>query len=114
MSDWYFAGAKEDIGGYHGIKNRATQEIALVGMYGEIYMWNDTICAAWIHSHKIINNYTNPTERYKQYEERVIKFPLSEIKKWVRILKVKKNRVDMIKKVEKFRELSITFFKYGD
>lgn len=104
MTDvWYFADAKEKIGKYKCIKNRITQELALIGSKGEIWMYSDKVCSAWIHNNSVINKHTNPPEKYKRGEERIIKFPLSELEKWVKILGVKNNRKGMMQRAEEIR-----------
>ncbi len=102
-NSWYVAGATEKIGKYKCIKNTITGELNLVGKYGEIWLVNETTCAAWIHSAVAINKYTNPIEKYKKGEERVIKFSLNDLDKWVKILSVKNNRKGMIKRAEEVR-----------
>lgn len=104
-SDWYFADAKEKIGRYKCIKNRVTLETMLVGKYGEIWMHSDSVCCAWITSNIIINKYTAPKEKYKAGEERIFKFPISELDNWVKILGVKNNRKGMIRKADSVREV---------
>ncbi len=103
-NDWYFAPAKEKMGSFKAIKHRITGELALEGKYGSIWMFNATTCKALITSGVIINRYTNPSEKYKTGEHRLIKFPLADLPKWVEILHVKNNRKSMIKKANQFRE----------
>lgn len=103
-SEWYFASPQETIGGYKCIKNSTTEELVLVGKSGEIYLYSSSVCCAWINSSSVINKFTAPKEKYKKGEERIVKFPLNDIDKWVKILGVKNNRKGMIKRAEKVRQ----------
>jgi hypothetical protein len=102
-NEWYFAPNDEKIGNYKCIKNSITGELSLEGKYGSIWLHNDTLCSAWIHNNNVINKYTNPKEKYKKGEERIIKFPLNDLDYWVKILGVKNNRKGMIERAKKVR-----------
>lgn len=103
-SDWYPAPPKEKIGRYKCIKNYITEELSLEGKYGSIWLYNSTTCSALINNANVINKYTNPPEKYSRGDERIIKFPLTQLDIWVKIIGVKNNRKGMIEKADAYRD----------
>ena len=92
--------AEEKIGKWCAIKHSRSGELCLAGRYGEIWISSPTTYKAVITNARVANKHFGTA--LKQGEEMLHEFPITELSRWVKLLKIARQRVTMIKLAEGF------------
>jgi hypothetical protein len=102
MSAWYKS-TKGRIGRHKAIVHSTTGELCIVGRYGEIWVHSDTHFAAVITSARISKKHLPKASHPVQAgDETLIRFPIADLTKWTKILRIVRSRELMIELVDKF------------
>jgi hypothetical protein len=74
--------------GYPALRNAVTGELALAGNLGEIFLKNSTTCKLRTWNPRAIRAKAYTGLPYRSGDEAVFEFPVTEIKKYVKLLQV--------------------------
>ena len=88
------------IGKYAAIKHESTGELTLAGEYGEIWVHNATHCRAIVTSVRVAKKLGLSPE--VAGDECLATFPNEDLDKWVKALKVRRNRVTMVERANNY------------
>ena len=86
---WKIPDEPEFIGKHKALKHKKTRELCLFGKYGEIWMAGVDKIGVLIKSSRVASRYLGKSGVLG--DEFVIKLPLKELDKWIKILKVSKS-----------------------